>query len=266
MPQSNVGPRVKRVYLSRWVCLDPERNLARVAPEAERAAAAGACLCVFPESFLHGYTRSVAPEAARRLFASVSRAHPQVVFAFGSISEDGRNRMTLWQGGAEQARYDKVHLFEPNEEHEIWQPGERYVAADLGDWRLGLVNCNDIRFPEQARALRLAARCDALLAVAWWPWRRDHVWSTLLRARAIENGVFTIGCAVAASVHDGEDFAGAGNHVFDPLGEAVRTKDDHVYDLDLARGEELIVDPLLTYREVSVVDVVRCAPAPAPRR
>lgn len=256
MSSPNVGSRAKRVYLSRWVCLDPASNLARIAPEAARAAGSGADLCVFPESFLHGYTRHVPPVSAREAFAAASAAHPGVVFAFGSLSEDGRNRMTLWRGGREQARYDKVHLFEPNREHEIWQPGDRYVAADLGDWTLGLVNCNDIRFPEQARALRLSARCDALLAVAWWPWRRDHVWSTLLRARAIENGVFTIGCCVAASAFPGEEFAGAGNHVFDPLGEPVRTPDDGVYDLDLARAAELIVDPLRTFREVATLDVV----------
>lgn len=250
------GSARKRIWLARWVCLDAGSNLARVAPEAERAAAAGAELCVFPESFLHGYTRQVAPSAARAVFARISAAHPEIVFAFGSISEDGRNRMTLWRGGEERVRYDKVHLFEPNDEHTIWVPGERYVAADLGGWIVGLVNCNDIRFPEQSRALRLSARCDALLAVAWWPWRRDHVWSTLLRARAIENGVFTIGCCVTGSAFPGEEFAGAGNHVFDPLGEPVRTADDHLYELDLGRAGQLVVDPLLTYREVSIVETV----------
>jgi predicted amidohydrolase len=257
MSPSNVGSGARRVYLSRWVCLSPESNLARIAEEAGRAAAAGAELCVFPESFLHGYTRQVPPAEARATFAAESAAHPRLTFAFGSFSEDRRNRMTLWRGGCEQARYDKVHLFEPNGEHEIWVPGSRYVAADLGGWTVGLVNCNDIRFPEQSRALRLSARCDALLVVAWWPWRRDHVWETLLRARAIENGVFTIGCCVAASTWPGEEFAGAGNHVFDPLGEPLRTADDHVYDLDLSRAEALVVDPLRTFREVADLDVVR---------
>ncbi len=256
MSPANVGSRPRRVYLSRWVCLDPASNLERVAAESARAAAGGADLCVFPESFLHGYTRRVDPADARAVFASVSAANPAVVFAFGSISEERRNRMTLWLGGREQARYDKVHLFEPNGEHEIWEPGTRYVAADLGGWTLGLVNCNDIRFPEQSRALRMDGRCDALLAVAWWPWRRDHVWETLLRARAIENGVFTIGCCLAASAWPGEEFAGAGNHVFDPLGEPVRTADDHVYDLDLGRAAALVVDPLKTFRNVAEIEVV----------
>ncbi len=243
------------VFLSRWVCTDVEANLRRLGAEAARAAAAGATLAVFPESFLAGYTRTVDPAAARSAFAEASRAHPGVAFVFGSFTDERRNRMTVWRGGEELARYDKVHLFAPNGELELWDPGDRYVAVDLGGLRLGLVNCNDLRFPEQARALRLEARCDALAVVAWWPWRRDHVWRTLLRARAIENAVWVMGCCVAASEFEGERFAGAGNHVFDPHGEPVRTPDDGTYDLDPARAAGLIVDPLESFREVDTVEV-----------
>jgi predicted amidohydrolase len=244
-----------RVHLSRWVCLDVESNLERLVVESRRAAA-GADLVVFPESFLHGYTRSVDPARARERFTAISREHPAVTFAFGSLSEERRNRMTLWRAGRETARYDKVHLFGPNDEPALWDEGDRYVAARFGGWTFGLMNCNDLRFPEQARALRLQARCDALLVVAWWPWRRDHVWRTLLRARAIENGVFVLGCCVAASEHPGERFAGAGNHVFDPHGDPVRTADDTSYSLDRERGRGLVVDPVAGYRAVTAVEVV----------
>jgi predicted amidohydrolase len=244
-----------RIYLSRWVCLDVESNLRRVPEEAEAAAAAGAGLCLFPEGFLHGYRREVAPSRARELFASVSNAHPSVAFCFGSFSEERRNRMTLWRGGKEIARYDKVHLFGPFNEPAIWEPGDRYAAVRLDGWTFGLINCNDVRFPEQARALRLEAGVDALLAIAWWPWRRDHVWRTLLQARAIENGVFVAGCCVTASEYPGERFAGAGNHVFDPLGEPVRTADDRVYDLDRSRLDELVVDPLATHVSIERIEI-----------
>ncbi len=244
-----------RVYLTRWVCLDVESNLRRVADEAAAAAAAGADLCVFPEGFLHGYKREVAPARVRETFAAVSREHPSIAFCFGAFSEERRNRMTVWREGEEIARYDKVHLFAPFDEPAIWKPGDRYVAVRLGDWTFGMITCNDVRFPEQARALRLECRADALLVVAWWPWRRDHVWKTLLRARAIENGVYVVGCCLTASEYPGERFAGAGNHVFDPLGEPVRTPDDHVYDLDRARLETLVVDPLKTYVKVDRVQL-----------
>ncbi|MFH1176534.1 MAG: carbon-nitrogen hydrolase family protein [Acidobacteriota bacterium] len=169
-----------RVYLSRWVCLDVESNLRRLAAESAEAATTGAELIVFPESFLHGYTRELDPDEARDAFAAISARYPAPAFAFGSLNEDRRNRMTVWQGGSELARYDKVHLFAPNLEPEIWDEGDCYAAAVVDDWTWGLMICNDLRFPEQARMLRLKGRCQGLLVVAWWPWRRDHVWRTLL--------------------------------------------------------------------------------------
>ena len=244
-----------QAYLTRWVCLDVESNLRRLAEESGRAADAGARLVVFPEAFLHGYNQRVDPERVRGTLGSVSEKHPQVAFAFGSFTEDRRNRMTLWHGGREAAHYDKVHLFAPNDEAALWDPGDRYAAVRFDGWTLGLVTCNDIRFPEQARALRLHARCDALLVVAWWPWRRDDIWRTLLQARAIENGVFVLGCCVAASEVPVERFAGAGNYVFDPHGELVRTADDRTYVLDPARASGLLVDPLEGHRAVEEVEV-----------
>ena len=244
-----------KAYLSRFVCLDVESNLRRTAEEAAAAVAAGADLVVFPEAFLHGYTGVADPGAVRAAFAAISAARPAVAFALGSFTEERRNRMTVWRGGREVARYDKVHLFAPNREEALWDPGDRYVAVRFAGATFGLLTCNDVRFPEQARALRLTAHCDALLVVAWWPWRRDHLWRALLQARAIENGVWVIGCCVAACEHAGERFAGAGNYVFDPHGEPVATGDDRTYVLDPARAAGLLVDTVATYREVSDVRV-----------
>ena len=243
-----------KLHLSRFVCLDVASNLARMERECARAGAAGADLCVFPESFLHGYRRRLEPAVAREHFRELSGDFPDTAFLFGSFTEDRRNRLTLWQGGTEKARYDKVHLFRPNGECEIWDPVDRYTAVRLKDWTLGLMNCNDLRFPEQARALRLQARCDLLVAPAWWPWRRDHVWRTLLQARAIENGVFAAGCCIAASEYPEDTFAGAGNHVFDPLGDPVHTPDDHTYLLDPQRRSSLIVDPLDCFVDITTVE------------
>ena len=244
-----------RIWLARWVCRDVASNLRRMAEEVDEAASAGARWAVFPESFLHGYTRRVDPARVRAALEEVSGGHPGMTIFAGSFSEERRNRMTVWKAGRELARYDKVHLFPPNGELDIWEPGDRYVAVDAGGERAGLINCNDLRFPEQARALRLGARCTVLVVIGWWPWRRDWVWRTLLRARAIENACWVVGCCVAASEWPGERFAGAGNHVFDPLGEPVRTTDDHTYDLDPARAGDVLVDPLELAVEIPRVDV-----------
>ena len=78
---------------------------------------------------------------------------------------------------------------------------------------------------------------------------------TLLRARAIENGCFAAACTIAGSEWAGEFFAGAGNHIYDPHGEPVRTPDDHLYELDRARLEGLVVDPAKGFRHIPGVVV-----------
>ena len=245
-----------KAYLSRWVSLDPVNNLERFEAESGRAVADGADLVVFPELFLTGYSRRMEPAHAREVFARISSGASETLFVFGSISENGRNRVTVWLAGSELARYDKVHLFHPNREHDLWQTGTSYVAFTWRGLRIGLMNCNDVRFPEQARALKLAARCDMLVVPAWWPWRRDHIWSTLLQARAAENQLWVLGCCIAGSAYDGEEFAGAGNHVFDPSGEPVRTADDRTYELDTKNPPDPIVDPVEHFVAIDRVEIV----------
>ena len=244
-----------KIYLSRWTCLDVESNLTRLRAEADEAAQGGSDWVVFPESFLNGYTRKVEPEKVRQAFGEASAAHPATAFFFGSFTEDRRNRMTVWQGGREVARYDKVHLFAPNDEQALWDPGDRYAAVDLNGMKVGLLNCNDLRFPEQARTLKLEAGVEAYVAVAWWPWRRTHIWETLLRARAIENGAWVFACCVSGSRYPGEDFAGAGNYVFDPHGEPVRTRDDRTYEVDLSPSPALVLDTTKSFVDIAVVEV-----------
>jgi omega-amidase len=244
-----------KIHLSRWVCLDVESNLLRLQDEALRAAAARAELVVFPELFLTGYSRPLEPSSARVVFSEISAVAAETLFVFGSISEARHNRVTAWLGGRELAAYDKVHLFDPNGEHEMWERGNRYVAFKWCGLTVGLLNCNDVRFPEQARALKIEARCDLLVVPAWWPWRRDHIWSTLLQARAAENELWVAGCCIAGSV-DPDEFAGAGNHVFDPAGEPVRTADDSTYELDLDNPPPSIVDPAEHVVEIERVEVI----------
>jgi len=238
------------------MCLDVESNLRRLREEALQAAAAGVEMVVFPELFLTGYSRPLESSCAREVFSEVSADAPDVLFVFGSISEARHNRVTVWLGGRELAAYDKVHLFSPNGEHEMWVRGTRYVAFKWRGLRVGLMNCNDVRFPEQARALKLEARCDLLVVPAWWPWRRDHIWSTLLQARAAENELWVAGCCIAGSVESGE-FAGAGNHVFDPAGEPVRTADDRTYEFDLDNPPPTIVDPAEHFVKIDRVEIIK---------
>ena len=75
-----------------------------------------------------------------------------------------------------------------------------------------------------------------------------------MRARAIENGVFAIGCCICASENPEEAFAGAGNYAFDPQGEQVLTKDDRNYELDMALTRDLLVNPRSTAARIEKIE------------
>ncbi len=235
-----------KVWLSRWVTGRPQENIDRLTDEMEKASSAGADIVVFPELFLTGYSVAIEPEAARNFFSRLSGDHPSKLILFGTISEEKRNRSTMWIGGREILRYDKVNLFVPNGEDKLWERGDHYSAAVTPFGRIGVIVCNDIRFPEAARALRMEQRVELLLVPAWWPWRRNGTWRVLLRARAIENAIHVAGCCVSSADAGGEKFSGAGNYLFDPLGNEVPTGDDSLHEIDVPFRGTVLVDPLET--------------------
>ena len=244
-----------RVYMPRFYVHELERNLRQLETDVAEAASLGAALIMFPEVFLTGYRLNAPAQQLRERFSMLSAAQPQMLCIFGTITEDGRNRMLTYFGGRAIAQYDKVHLFLPNREEELWTPGTRYVALEHNDWRIGMVICNDVRFPEQATMLRQQCSVNMLAVPALWPWQRDHVWATLLRARAIECGAFVLGCCVAGVDNGKERFDGAGNYVFDPLGNPVYPK-GRIYEIDEGLLGHLTVNTREQYRDIAAVELM----------
>jgi predicted amidohydrolase len=73
-----------------------------------------------------------------------------------------------------------------------------------------------LRFPEMIRRLALAG-ATALLVPAEWPRPRTGHWELLLRARAVENGLFVLG-ANRVGEQGGHVFEGA-SRIVDPWGQ-----------------------------------------------
>lgn len=64
------------------------------------------------------------------------------------------------------------------------------MVSYLG-WKIALFICYDLRFPIWSRNSQL--QYDLAIYVANWPAPRANAWSTLLKARAIENLAFVAG-------------------------------------------------------------------------
>lgn len=120
--------------------------------------------------------------------------------------------------------------------------GGQDKAAAASGVPLGLSICYDLRFPELFRILALrGAKIVTLPSAFTRPTTRDH-WEILVRARAIENGVFLI-AANQVGVHPGNHESGGRSMIVDPWGtilaEAPPQPCHIVAELDLDRQAEI---------------------------
>lgn len=95
--------------------------------------------------------------------------------------------------GRPAGRYRKMHLFTHTGEHLHFAGGREPLVCDTSVGRIGIMVCYDLRFPELARRLALDG-AQILCVPALWPLAREEHWSLLLRARAVENQLFVLGC------------------------------------------------------------------------
>ena len=86
--------------------------------------------------------------------------------------------------------YDKRHLFSPGNEDKIFSRGNKRLVFSFRGFRICANICYDLRFPVWSRNLN---DYDILINSANWPESRREVWSTLLKARAIENQCYIVG-------------------------------------------------------------------------
>jgi predicted amidohydrolase len=125
-----------------------------------------------------------------------------------------------------RARYDKLHLFDVDlPTGESWRESNTYSAGSgvvlvngtpVG--KLGLTICYDLRFPGLfARLAEADADIIAVPAAFTVPTGKAH-WHILLRARAIEAGLFVVAAAQVGRHEDGRQTFGH-SLVIDPWGE-----------------------------------------------
>ncbi|MCC7205378.1 MAG: hypothetical protein IT441_09890, partial [Phycisphaeraceae bacterium] len=123
----------------------------------------------------------------------------------------------------EIVRYRKTHLFPLADEPKHLSAGRKIVTFEWQGFTVMPVICYDLRFPELFRAgLREGANLYVVLAN--WPASRAEHWTTLLRARAIENQAFVVGVNRCGRDPHAE-YAGQ-SVVFDPRGRVVAQAGD----------------------------------------
>ncbi len=122
-------------------------------------------------------------------------AAAQSALVVGSlIAKDGDsyyNRLYIVEPSGRLSYYDKKHLFGFAGEDRVFSPGKEQLTYDYKGWRLRMNVCYDLRFPVWSRN---TDKYDIVLYSANWPDKRIDAWRTLLKARAIENQAYALGC------------------------------------------------------------------------
>ena len=209
--------------------LDPAVNRAALDRVADLAD--GADLVVLPEAFARDFGdpgSDLAPYAERldgpfaRRLGELAATHDVAVLAgmFERPTDDVLPYNTLVLAEPDrQTAYRKIHLYDSfgHRESDSLSAGPTSpVVATVSGFRVGLMTCYDLRFPELARALS-AEGVDVLVLPAAWVAGPGKVmqWQTLVRARAIENVCWVVAAAQPAPRYCGHSM------VVSPTGEVV---------------------------------------------
>lgn len=194
-------------------------------------------LVVLPELFTTGFItadRDQAAELAERnsgetmqLLHKIARDKQMAICGSFMAATAGQifNRAFFIEPNGDDTFYDKKHLFAFGGEDKVYHKG--HTNAPIIRFRgvnIKLAVCYDLRFPVFCRNVR--NNYDILVVVANWPMSRQHVWKTLLTARAMENECYV--CGVNRTGTDGYDteYGQASSFVIDFKGKVIAQRND----------------------------------------
>jgi predicted amidohydrolase len=240
--------------------IDPAANAARVVDAIGQAAGEGAAMLFTPE--MSGLLDRNSERALGNvrvededpvIAAARNAAHAKGIWVhLGSVAvltegaQLANRSFVIDPRGEVRARYDKIHLFDVDlPSGESWRESNTYrhgqeavVVTGTPVGTLGLAICYDLRFPALfARLAEASADVIAVPAAFTVPTGKAH-WEVLLRARAIEAGLFVVAAAQSGHHEDGRTTYGH-SLVVDPWGEVLLDMGDgaavKTVEIDLSR-------------------------------
>jgi len=200
---------------------DREANFARLETLIAQAVSDGATFIVLPEMFSTGFVvddptigEPTGGSSSAFLTAQATRHRVWIGGSCPELADDDQrpyNSFVVADPEGSQHRYRKIHPFTYGNEHHHFRPGSTHVTVSVSDLRVTLFVCYDLRFAD--------------VVPANWPLVRQEHWLALLKARAIENQSYVVGCN-RTGVGGGLTYGGA-SRIFSPLGEELASADEH---------------------------------------
>lgn len=193
-----------------------EANLARAREFIRRASAEGARLVVLPEMFVCPYVAELFPRYAEsfpdgealRMLREAAREEGLFLVG-GSIPEREGEKLynssfVFDPGGNLLARHRKIHLFDVDlpgglsfRESATLSPGTGATVVNTPLGTIGVAVCFDIRFPALFSEMTRKGAEIVVIPGAFNLITGPAHWELLLRARAVDHQVYTVGAAPA---------------------------------------------------------------------
>src|SRR5262245_8869049 len=272
-----MSPPALRTAIFQYAARDeqPERRLQRL-HAALRAAPGPFDLVVCPELFLSGYNVGAqvaelaepADGAFFRAAAAIAR-DCKAALGYGYPEAAAGNRIfnatvCIGRDGQVQANHRKLRL--PSDFERRWFTcGDSYTLLELGGFRVALLVCYDVEFPETVRACALAG-ADVVVAPTALKAEWAFVARKLVPTRAFENGVFLL-YANYCGHENGFDYLGE-SCIIGPDGEEIARagRDEALIAGVLERGRIAEARVRLSYlSDRPGLDSAAIEPAPSPR-
>jgi omega-amidase len=200
---------------------DKAANISKAAKMIDAAKSEGADMVVLPEIFNSPYEIDLFPDFAEAepsgptldMLAGKAARHKLLVIG-GSVPEkiEGSDRVyntcfVFDETGKIIARHRKVHLFDISikekitvTESDVVEPGDEFVVFEWNGFKIGLLICYDIRFPEAARLLALEGAQIIAVPAAFNTTTGPAHWHLNMRTRAVENQVYLLAASPARNM------------------------------------------------------------------
>ena len=186
-------------------------------------------LYIFPEGFLDN---NVLQEA----IDIIKEKEKYVITGFKDLDSNGQQKALVIDNGKIVDKYTKCILTK-GEKQKGKRNGEKIACVNTKFGKVGIPICYEIHFPEVARIMCLdnPVLLINIIGTGMYHNLQFEQWTSLAKARAIENEVYVIGCSHFASKIPLA-------YVFDPSGRCVLLKRDEyggfIVKIDLGKSVE----------------------------
>lgn len=189
-------------------------------------------LIVFPEMTLTGFSiniKNIVEDEKNsqtiEIFRELAKQH-NIAILFGIVTRSSVKALNksifVDNNGSILGKYSKIHPFSFSNEDKYFEAGSELTILNYMNIKIGLTICYDLRFPELYSSL--AKNSDLIINIANWPKKRLSHWTTLLKARAIENQIYIAGVN-RIGIDDNQLEYEESSNIYNANGEMIQSKE-----------------------------------------